>query len=170
MGNFRNTKMVRVAFLTKFWTKINFWRRNSSFGSLPGHQNIEIRAVNNMTMSQWSKIQKRGDHFAVFSVPGRTIWGYQWIDLDLSCPYLFFWLHCGSYSAPNDHFCFVKISSLLEKNPQTRKKNPKMFAAQFWILWKKNPRIWKKMLEVEKKFNYASDQQNRSSSEFLAVI
>ena len=106
MGNFWNTKLFRVAFLTNFWTKINFWRRNSSFESLLGHQNIEIRVVHNMTMSQWSKIQKRGDHFAVFSVSGRAIWGYQWIDLDLSCSYLFFRVRCGSYRFPNDHFRF----------------------------------------------------------------
>ena len=109
MGSFWNTKMFNL-FFSKFSTKINFGRRNSRLDSLPGHQNIEIRAVNNMTMSQWSKIQKRGDLFAVFSVPGRAIWGYQWIDLDLSCSELFFRVACDSYSVLNELICFCHFA------------------------------------------------------------
>ena len=96
-------------FLTKFWTKINFWRRNLSFQSLPKHQNIKIWAVTNMAMSQRSKNPKHIDHLSHFSVPGRPIRGHQWIDLDLSCLELFLWVPCDSYSAPNDFICFYNF-------------------------------------------------------------
>ena len=97
-------------FLTKFWTKINFWRRNLSFQSVPGHQTIKMWAVNNMTMPR-PKNLNHGDLFSHFSVPGRTIWGHQSIDLDLSCSELFFRVPCDSYSVPNDLIGFFNFGS-----------------------------------------------------------
>ena len=107
----KNWKYVKKMFLTKFWAKINFWRRNLSFQSLPGHQNIKNFAVNNMATSRWPKIEKHNDLFSHFSVPGRTIWGHQLIDLDLSCSELFFRVPCDSYSVPNDLIRFFNFDS-----------------------------------------------------------
>ena len=97
-------------FLAKFWAISIFWGRNLSFQSLPGHQNIKIWAVNNMTMSQRPKNLNHGDLFSHFSVPGRTIWGHQSIDLDLSCSELFFRVPCDSYSVINDLICFCHFA------------------------------------------------------------
>ena len=99
-------KICQKMFLTKFWSKIIFWRRNLSFQGLPAHQNIKIWAVSNMPMSQRPKKPKRNDLFRHFSVPGRTIRGHPWIDLDLSCSELFFRVPCDSYSVLNDLICF----------------------------------------------------------------
>ena len=108
-GKTKNWKCVKKMFLTKFWTKNIFGRRNLSFQSLPGHQNIKIRAVNNVAMSQRPKKPKHGDLFSHFSVPGRTIRGHRWIDLDLSCSELFFRVPCDSYSVPNDLIRFFNF-------------------------------------------------------------
>ena len=109
-GKPKNWKCVRKMFLTKFLAKINFWRRNLSFQSHSSPQNIKNFAVNNMATSRWSKIEKHTDHFYIFSVPRRTIRGHQWIDLDLSCSELFFWVPCDSYSVLNDLICFCHFS------------------------------------------------------------
>ena len=79
--------------------------------------------VNNITLTNRSRNPKTYWPFWYFSCPLRPFWHYQSIDLDHSSSEHFFWLRCGSYSVPNDHFCFVKISSLPEKNPQTQKKS-----------------------------------------------
>ena len=70
----------------------------------------------------WYKFRKHTGHFSQFSEPARTIWHDPSIELDLSCSYLFFWLHCGSYSVLNDCFCcsflfmfWIKSSPILTR-------------------------------------------------------
>ena len=110
LGQPKNWKYVKKMFLAKFWAKIIFWGRNLSFQSLPGHQNIQIWVVNNMTMSQRPKNLNHGDLFSHFSLPGRTVRGHQSIDLDLSCSELFFRVPCDSYSVLNDLICFCHFA------------------------------------------------------------
>ena len=100
-------------FLMIFGTKIYFGERNLIFESLPGHQNIKFRAVNNMVSTWWSKKRKNNDLCSYFSVPGRTIWGHLSIDLGSSCSEHFFSVCCGPYSVPNDLICFDQFSQFL---------------------------------------------------------
>ena len=101
----------RKMFLIKLLTKIDFWERILLFQSHPSSNNIKILAVNKLAMSQRSKSGKHTDHLSHFSVPGRPIRGHQWIDLDLSCLELFFWVPCESYSVPNDLIRFFNFGS-----------------------------------------------------------
>ena len=106
MRKFRTAKMVRVAFFTKLWSKINFWDSKLHFQSHPELQNIKNQAVNNTTTSTRSPKLTAWCPILVFFCP-RT--EHLRLLIDRSRPQLFisfFWLHCGSYSAPNDHFSF----------------------------------------------------------------
>ena len=92
-----------------FWSnlvlKLIFESQIEFFKAISAFKTFKICVL---TTWRWhnGSIQNCGDLFCIFPEPGRTIWGYQSIDLDPSCSYLFFWLHCDHFSAPNDQFLF----------------------------------------------------------------
>ena len=83
------------------------------------------------------EIQKTYWPFWYFSFPLGPFWHHQSIDRDLSCSEHFFWLPGGSYSVPNDHFCFLSIFGRQQKNLENAKINLRNAKKQFWRLKKK---------------------------------
>ena len=102
----KNDQSSKKMFLMKILTKIDFRERILIFQRHPSTQNIKNMVVNNMALIWWPEIQKHIDLFCIFLVPVRTIRHDPSIELDLSCPELFFRIHCGSYSVPNGLICF----------------------------------------------------------------
>ena len=92
-------------FLMKILTKIDFRAPIFIFQSHSSTQNIKNMVVNNMVPLWWSEIPKYIDSCCIFIEPVRTIWHNTSIELDLSCPEHFFWIHCGPYYVPNDLIC-----------------------------------------------------------------
>ena len=94
-------KIKKKMFLIEIRTKIHFWNRNCNFRSLRGHQNIKKSFVNNDALSKRSRNPKTYWPCFNFIAPVRTIWHDPSIELDLSCPEHFFWLHCDHFRAQN---------------------------------------------------------------------
>ena len=92
-------------FWWKFWKKLIFEQR-FFFQSHSSTQNIKNMVVDKMVPWWWSEIPKYIDSFCIFLEPVRTIRHNTSMELDLSCPELFFWIYCCSYSVPNGIICF----------------------------------------------------------------
>ena len=104
MQEWKRSSSRKIVFDENF-DKNEFWDPIFIFQSHSSTQNIKNMVVNNMVPLWWSKIPKYIHSFCIFLEPVRTIWHNTSIELDLSCPEHFFWIHCGSYSVPNGLIC-----------------------------------------------------------------
>ena len=88
------------------FTKNEFWGPKLQLSEPPRTRKHQKSCVNNNASIFQPKDPKTYWPFSYFCEPVRTIWHDPSIDLDLSCSYVFFWLHCDHFSVPNDRFCF----------------------------------------------------------------
>ena len=95
------SRVQEKLFLVKILIKIYLRAPIFMFQSHSSTQNIKNMVVNNLVPLCWSEIPKYIDSFCSFLEPVRTIWHNTSIELDLSCPEHFFWLHCDHFRAQN---------------------------------------------------------------------